>query len=266
MMTSLLIINVARKAGSHEKAFPKGRVGTIVKAYVGVSGFSYDSWRGTFYPDETKSEEFLTYYSGRLRSVEINSSFYAAPSQAMVKGWAAKTGREFRFSFKAPRLITHITKLGKGAPEAAGKLSQTLDLLGSRRGPILFQLPPFSKFNLALLSEFLSKTSEISPRIFEFRHGSWFNDDTYSLLEEHGAGLCIADTEDLEPVFKVTGALAYFRLRKDEYDEDAVDAWAETIRKVAAGSEECYVYLRHDDTGKNGVLAQRLAGKLEEKR
>ncbi len=266
MTASLLIINIARKKASHEKAFPKGWAGTTVKTYVGVSGFSYDSWKGTFYPDETKSEELLTYYSRRLSSVEINSSFYAAPSQATVKGWAAKTGREFRFSFKAPRLITHIMKLGKGAPEAAGKLSKTLDLLDSRRGPILFQLPPFFKLNLDLLAEFLTKTSEISLRVFEFRHGSWFNDDTYSLLEDYGVGFCIADTEDLEPVFRVTGGLAYFRLRKDAYGEDEVEAWSETIRKVAAGAEECYVYLRHDDTGKNGLLAERLSGLLAEKR
>ena len=264
-MTALRIINVAREAASHEKAFPKVWAGTIVRAYVGVSGFSYDSWKGTFYPEETKSEEFLTYYSGRLGSVEINSSFYAAPTQATVKGWAAKTGRGFRFSFKAPRLITHTLKLGKGASEAAGKLSRTLDLLDSRRGPILFQLPPFSRCDLDLLAGFLTRTAEASPRVFEFRHGSWFNDDTYSLLEEHGAGLCIADTEDLEPVFKVTGGLAYFRLRKDAYTASSVDSWSETIRKVAAGSEECYVYLRHDDTGKNGLLAQKLAGKLAEK-
>ena len=237
-----------------------------MKAYVGVSGFSYGSWRGTFYPDETKGEEFLTYYSGRLRSVEINSSFYAAPSQAMVKGWAAKTGSEFRFSLKAPRLITHVMKLGKGAPEAAGNLSRTLDLLGPRRGPVLFQLSPFFKSDPDLLAEFLARTSEINPRVFEFRHASWLNDDTYSLLEEHGAGFCIADTEALEPVFKVTGGLAYFRLRRDVYDGNSVDAWSETIRKVAAGAEECYVYLRHDDTGKNGVLAERLSGSLAERR
>jgi len=230
--------------------------------HVGVSGFSYDSWKGTFYPKDAKSEEFLAQYSRRLGSVEINSSFYAPPSAAMVKTWSAKTGAQFRFSFKAPRLITHILKLGKGAPEAAGKLSKTLDLLESRRGPILFQLPPFSKFDLELLRDFLTRTSEISPRVFEFRHESWFNGDTYSLLEEHGAGFCVADTEDLEPKFKVTGGFAYFRLRQKSYDEGAIDSWSDKIKKVAGGSEECYVYLRHDETGKNAALAEMLSKKL----
>jgi uncharacterized protein YecE (DUF72 family) len=233
-----------------------------VKAYVGVSGFSYASWKGKFYPKDARSEEFLTHYSKRLGSVEINSSFYAPPSSAMVKSWSEKTGAEFRFSFKAPRLITHILKLGKGAPESAGKLSKTLDLLDSRRGPILFQLPPFSKINLDVLREFLVKTSEISPRVFEFRHESWLRDATYSLLEEHGAGFCIADTEDLEPTFKVTGGFAYFRLRKDSYDAAAVDRWCDRIRETAAGSEECYVYLRHDESGENATLAERLSKNL----
>jgi uncharacterized protein YecE (DUF72 family) len=233
-----------------------------VKPYVGVSGFSYASWKGTFYPKDAKNEEFLAHYCRRLGSVEVNSSFYAPPGPAMVKSWAAKTGEEFRFSFKAPRLITHILKLGKGASEAAEKLSKTLDLLDSRRGPILFQLPPFSRFDLDLLGAFLSKTSEISPRVFEFRHESWFNDLTYSLLEEHGAGFCIAETEDLEPVFKVTGGLAYFRLRKDSYDEEAIDGWSDKIREAAGQSDECYVYLRHDETGRNAVLAEKLSERL----
>jgi uncharacterized protein YecE (DUF72 family) len=235
----------------------------LLKAFVGVSGFSYASWKGTFYPKETKSEEFLSYYSKHLGSVEINSSFYAPPSSAMVKSWSAKTDDDFRFSFKAPRLITHILKLGKGAPDAAGKLSKTLDSLGSRRGPILFQLPPFAKSDLGLLEEFLTKTAEISPRVFEFRHESWLNDSTYSLLEKNGAGFCIAETEDMAPVLKVTGGFAYFRLRKDTYDAAAIDKWAEKIRKIADDSEECYVYLRHDETGDNAMFAEKLSKALK---
>ena len=233
-----------------------------MKPYVGVSGFSYPSWKGQFYPRDAKSEEFLALYSEHLRSVEINSSFYAPPSQAMVKSWSAKTSEEFRFSFKAPRLITHTLKLGKGSYEAAEKLSDTLAKLGRRRGPVLFQLPPFSKFDRDLLDEFLSHTSGIKPKAFEFRHGSWLNESTYDLLENHGAGFCIADTEDMEPTFRVTGGYAYFRLRKDSYDGKAVGAWSGKILEAAAGAEECYVYFRHDETGENALLAQKLADRL----
>ena len=236
--------------------------GPSVKVFVGVSGFSYPTWKGEFYPDGLKTDDLLSYYSKRLGSVEINSSFYAAPSPAMVKGWAAKTDESFTLSFKAPRLITHIMKLGQGSQEAANKLSGTLDALGPRRGPILFQLPPFSKFDRDLLDGFLSKTSGIEPKVFEFRNRSWLTESTYGLLEDHGAGFCIAETEELEPTFKVTGGIAYFRLRKDAYDVKRMEEWGHRIRHVASGADECYVYLRHDETGKNAVLAEALAKSL----
>ena len=235
-----------------------------MKVFVGVSGFSYPSWIGRFYPKGLKSEEFLGYYSKHLGSVEINSSFYAAPGTAMIKGWSAKTGTDFRFAFKAPRLITHILKLGKGANEASEKLSATLSGLGQRRGPILFQLPPFSKLDHDLLQKFLSDTGDVEPKVFEFRHPSWFTDSIYRLLEDHGAGFCIAETEDLEPIFKVTGSFAYFRLRKDAYDEKTIDRWSEKIRRSSDGTKECYVYLRHDETGENALLAQRLSTSLRD--
>ncbi len=230
--------------------------------YVGLSGFSYPRWKGTFYPKEMKSEEFLTYYSQHLNSVEINSSFYASPTAAIVKNWSAKTNEKFRFAFKASKQITHVLKLGNGSYEAADRLSKTLDLLGPRRGPVLFQLPPYSKQDLKLLDEFLSKTSGIKNRVFEFRHESWLQNPTYQLLEKHEAGFCIAETEDMRPAFQVTGGFAYFRLRKESYDAMAIDRWAEKIREMAKGSQECYAYLRHDETGENAILAQGLSEKL----
>jgi uncharacterized protein YecE (DUF72 family) len=235
-----------------------------VKVFVGVSGFSYSSWVGRFYPEGLKNDEFLGYYSKHLGSVEINSSFYATPSVAMVKGWSARTSEGFRFAFKAPRLITHILKLGRGASEASAKLSATLGNMGPRLGPVLFQLPPFSKLNQDLLQSFLTETGDIGPKVFEFRHPSWFTESIYRLLDEHQAGFCIADTEDLEPTFKVTGGLAYFRLRKDSYDGKTIDTWSEKIRKSSGGARECYVYLRHDETGENALLAQRLSKSLQD--
>jgi len=232
------------------------------KTHVGVSGFSYPKWKGKFYPKETKPEEFLSHYSRHLNSVEINSSFYASPNAATVESWAAKTDGKFKFAFKASRQVTHILKLGKGSVEAAERLSSTIALLGPRRGPILFQLPPYSRQDLALLDEFLSMTSSVKDRVFEFRHDSWLQEPTYRLLEKHGAGFCIAETEDMKPVFQVTGGLAYFRLRKDSYDAKAVDLWAKKIKETAKGAEACYAYLRHDETGENAIFAQRLSETL----
>ena len=232
------------------------------KVRVGVSGFSYASWKGKFYPKQTKSEEFLVYYSQHLDTVEINSSFYAPPKEATVKGWAGRTEEKFTFSLKAPQLITHILKLGEGSSEAAARFSKTLSLLGPRLGPVLFQLPPYMKANEKLLADFLSKTSGVGSRVFEFRHESWLQDSTYGLLEEHGAGFCIAETEEMKPVFRVTGGLAYFRLRKDTYDADSIEKWGKEIVKLVKGVPISYVYLRHDDTGENAILAQKLAEKL----
>jgi len=235
------------------------------RVYVGVSGFSYPGWKGSFYPKDLKSEEFLAYYSQHLQSVEINSSFYAPPKEAMVKSWSERTGEKFRFSFKAPQLVTHVLKLGKGSPEAANRFSKTLGLLGPRRGPVLFQLPPYSKEDSKLLGEFLSNTEDIADRVFEFRHASWLQESTFELLNEHGASFCIAETEEMKPVIRVTGAFAYFRLRKDSYDAASIDQWAQKIRGATKGLRESYVYLRHDETGENAALAQRLFERLRAK-
>ncbi len=230
--------------------------------FVGVSGFSYPAWKGKFYPEDLKSENFLEFYARKLNSVEINSSFYAPPTSTMVKSWSSKTGDGFRFSFKAPRQITHISKLGKGSTEASERLRGTLELLGNKLGPVLFQLPPFSKQDLKLLEEFLQGSASTTRKVFEFRHDSWLNERTYQLLEKYGAGFCIAETEDMNPVFRVTGGLPYFRLRKDSYDEKHIDAWAQKISDNIRGLKEAYVYLRHDETGENAAFALRLTGNV----
>ena len=234
--------------------------------FVGVSGFSYPGWRGNFYPKDLKSEDFLQYYSQRLNSVEINSSFYAPPSAAMIKSWSAKAPDGFQFSIKSPRQITHTLKLGKGASEAAMKLDGTLDLLGSKRGPVLFQLPPFLRQDLKLLQSFLEGTAEVPQRVFEFRHESWMNDPTYKLLEKNNASFCVAETEDMKPVLNVVGETAYFRLRMDRYDHVSVGVWATKIDDLSKDSKAVYAYLRHDETGENASYALKLAEGIGKKK
>jgi len=231
--------------------------------FVGVSGFSYPSWKGQFYPKELKSEDFLGFYSQKLNSVEINSSFYAPPTLATVRSWAKRTGEDFRFAVKSPRQITHILKLGSGSIDSALRLEKTLEELGSKQGPILFQLPPFSKQDLKLLGSFLEGSSSLTRKVFEFRHESWLNDSTYELLEKYRAGFCVAETEDMGPVLKRTGDFAYVRLRNDVYDAKSIDDWSKRIAELVKGSREGYVYLRHDETGENAAHAVRLKALIE---
>jgi uncharacterized protein YecE (DUF72 family) len=230
--------------------------------FVGVSGFSYAGWKGNFYPKDLKNDQFLEYYAGKLNSVEINSSFYGAPSNVMVKSWNNKTPDNFRFSFKAPRQITHILKLGKGSTEASERLGKIIELLGTKQGPVLFQLPPYLRQNLELLESFLEGTLSVKSKVFEFRHDSWLVDSTYAMLEKYDAGFCIAETEDMKAVLKVTGGSSYFRLRKDSYDDKAIDDWAKMIRDVIRDAQESYVYLRHDETGQNASFALGLQEKI----
>ena len=180
----------------------------------------------------------------------------------MVESWAEKTGEDFRFAFKAPKQITHILKLGKDSADVAARLSETLNLMGPRRGPVLFQLPPYSKQDVKLLDDFLSKTESIKSRVFEFRHDSWFEDSTYRTLENHKAGFCVAEGEDLRTVSKVTAEFAYFRLRNESYTEMDIGKWAGKIRETVKGLRESFVFLRHDETGENAILAQTLSKML----
>jgi len=182
----------------------------------------------------------------------------------MVEGWAGKTGEDFRFAFKAPKQVTHILKLGKDSADVAARLSETLNLMGPRRGPVLFQLPPYSKQDVKLLDDFLSKTESIKSRVFEFRHDSWFEDSTYRTLENHKAGFCIAEGEELRTVSKVTSGFAYFRLRNESYTERDIGKWAGKIRETVKGLDESFVFLRHDETGENAILAQVLSKKLRQ--
>jgi uncharacterized protein YecE (DUF72 family) len=264
---------------------------------VGVSGFSYPTWKGRFYPDSVKADGFLAYYSGQLNSVEINSTFYAFPSQASVSSWSSKTKELFKFAFKSPKQVTHISKLSSTSSEtanrffrflepleqkrneecrcrlclpaltwesnvfeAAERLSRVVGLLGSRRGPILFQLPPFFRADHALLEDFLTTTAGIERRVFEFRHESWFSDATFRLLDSNKAGFCIAESEDVRTELRTTGGFAYFRLRKESYE--AIEKWSKEIKKIGRDVPECFVYLRHDETGENAILARQLSESL----
>ena len=149
---------------------------------VGTSGFSYKEWKGTFYPAKSKDEGMLAYYAERLETVEINNTFYRMPKPELLQKWAADTPEHFAFVLKAPQKITHIKKLEDCASEVEYFL-KSAESLGHKRGPILFQLPPWMKKDLGKLDRFLALLPEGTRAAFEFRHATWFDDETYALLK-----------------------------------------------------------------------------------
>lgn len=221
---------------------------TASRFLVGASGYSYKEWKGSFYPDDMKPEAMLAWYAERLPTVEINNTFYQMPKVAVLESWAASTPPTFRFAIKASRRITHQARLK--ADEAAGSvdfLYKNLATLGAKRGPVLFQLPPFLKKDLSRLSEFLQVLPEGHRGAFEFRNDTWFGDDVYDLLRRSGASLCLSEREDNAPPPLVeTAPWGYVRLRLEHYSDDDLKQWAE--RLAATGWREIFVYFMHEPT------------------
>src|SRR5262245_36839262 len=124
---------------------------------AGASGYSFKEWKGGFYPSDLKPEGMLPWYAARLPTVEINNTFYQMPKVAVLENWARATPEDFRFAVKASRRITHMARLkADSAGDSVAFLYRNLAALGAKRGPVLFQLPPFMKKDLPRLEEFLA--------------------------------------------------------------------------------------------------------------
>ncbi|HEY5308904.1 MAG TPA: DUF72 domain-containing protein [Casimicrobiaceae bacterium] len=221
---------------------------TTAKLLAGASGYSFKEWKGVFYPEDIKAEEMLPYCAGRLPTVEINNTFYRMPKTSIFEHWAAAEPKDFRFSIKASQRITHMSRLrAETAAEPVGYLYKNLSALKSKRGPVLFQLPPNMKKDLARLSEFLSLLPVGHHATFEFRHDTWFEDDVYAALKGAGAALCLSERENSAPPSLVeTAPWGYVRLRLETYSDADLRQWA---RKLEATSwHEAYVYFMHEPT------------------
>lgn len=230
--------------------------------WVGTSGYSYKEWRGTFYPPEVSEQQMLRYYAERFASVEINYTFYRLPTVRVLQGWAKETPEHFTFTLKAPRRITHELRL-RDAADVVGDFCDTAQALKHRLGAILFQLPPFLKKDTSRLEDFLHQLPPGFRPAFEFRNQSWFADDVYECLRRFGVAICIAETEDRQTPLEVTAEFGYFRLRKPDYTDDDLAAWAQRLQDTAAQWRDVFVYFKHEAAGKGPQLAARLRGFLD---
>jgi uncharacterized protein YecE (DUF72 family) len=218
------------------------------KLLAGASGYSYKEWKGSFYPADIKPDAMLAWYAQRLPTVEINNTFYRMPKAEVLEAWGAATPETFRFAIKASRRITHQARLkADQAADSVAFLYRNLAALGAKRGPVLFQLPPFLKKDLPRLDEFLHLLPDQHGAAFEFRNDTWFADDVYDMLKAAGAALCLSEREDNAPPPLVeTAAWGYIRLRLETYSDGDLKQWAN--RLAATAWREIHVYFMHEPT------------------
>jgi uncharacterized protein YecE (DUF72 family) len=232
------------------------------RLYLGTSGFAYPEWAGPFYPEDVDSDDMLPFYAGRFASVEINYTFRRFPAEKTIRRWAERTPGAFRFALKANQRITHTRRL-READRDVGDFLERVRLLGDRLGPILFQCPPTLRFDRGLIESFLGYLPPIAPYAMEFRHESWA--EARDLLAEQGVAWCFAETEetpeDAERV--LSEPFAYLRLRRDEYTDDQLGAWATSIEGALADGRDVYAYFKHEFGAAAPTHAARLAALVD---
>jgi uncharacterized protein YecE (DUF72 family) len=224
-----------------------------MRLYAGTSGFSYDEWEGSFYPEKLPAKERLAYYATRLTTVEINNTFYRTPEKRVIEGWRAQVSGDFCFVLKASQRLTHQKRL----KDCAAELGYALDAyraMGERLGPVLFQLPPNFKPDAARLAGFLQLLQDDVRAAFEFRNAGWFTEETYALLRARNAALVVSDVDEApEPPLVPTADWGYFRLRRTAYAPEALATWLARAR--AQPWKEAFVFFKHEDAGTGPKLA-----------
>jgi uncharacterized protein YecE (DUF72 family) len=229
--------------------------------WIGTSGYNYPEWKGSFYPPDLPAAKMLPYYAARFPTVEINYTFYRMPTEKLVTGWAAQTPDPYKLTLKAPRRITHDSRL-KNCGELVDSFCRVAGTLGNKLGALLFQLPPNLKKDLALFDAFLA---ELPPKVcaaFEFRHQSWLDDDVFGRLAARNLALCVADSEKMSTPVRMTADYAYFRLRDEGYTLEDIARWAETIARGTTSCRETFVYFKHEEAGKGPEFARLLGERL----
>jgi uncharacterized protein YecE (DUF72 family) len=228
------------------------------RVYCGTSGYSYPPWKPDFYPAKLPSKKFLAHYASRLNAVESNYTFRSLPSEKTIANWIGETPEDFVFAIKGNQNITHSKKvpLADICPAFFGALA-SLQTAG-RLGPVLFQFPPFAKADPDRLLALLGLCPAGVRIAFEFRNTSWFTDPIYRILEDHGAALCLAESQKLETPKVMTANFGYFRLRKGEYTAEALAGIAADALKLRKEGKDSFLFFMHEDDPTGPAFAEEV--------
>lgn len=238
----------------------------MAKLFIGTSGYSYNHWRGVFYPEELPQSKWLEHYIKYFQTVELNNTFYRLPQAAAFKSWRERVPKKFTYAVKASRFITHIKRLRECKQPLKLFLSRA-KLLKKKLGPILFQLPPRWKCNIERLKEFVKILPKDLISVFEFRDPSWFNPEVYEILRKNKLSFCIYSMPGIECPDEVTSKVVYIRMHGgtilygSNYSDKELKAWAKKIRRFLKQGKDVYVYFNNDAYGfavKNALRLREL--------
>jgi uncharacterized protein YecE (DUF72 family) len=252
--TEMLAIAIYRAAALLARLRAMDASGTAF--HVGTSGFSYDEWRPSFYPDDLGKDAMLSFYAERLPAVELNNTFYRMPNAKLVAKWRSQVPDKFRFAVKASQRITWTQKL-KDCGELLQVLFTAIEPLGETLGCVFYQLPKWVKKDTGLLREFLQQQRPGLRVAFEFAHESWADADALAVLREHDVAVVASDKDGAPPpVLADTARWAYLRLRRADYTDDAMRGWRDVI--LQRGLTDAFVFMKHEDSCAGPALARRF--------
>jgi uncharacterized protein YecE (DUF72 family) len=228
---------------------------------IGTSGYSYKEWKGSFYPEDLKAADMLSFYARHLGTVEINNTFYRLPTVKLLEGWASQVPDGFRFVLKVSQKITHFKRL-KDVNEEMTYLVENAKTLGPKLGAFLVQIPPNFKRDDERLAAFLGLLPPGMLAALEVRNPSWMVPQVYALLEKHGVALVSSQTaEEPEPQLVRTAPWGYLRLRKMSYHPDELYDWSRRIADM--GWEDAFVFFKHEQIAPD--LAEKLTAAARKK-
>jgi uncharacterized protein YecE (DUF72 family) len=218
---------------------------------IGTSGWYYEHWRELFYPVVLPKSKWFEYYARYFNTVEINNTFYHLPKEQSVKRWQEIAPEGFLYAVKANRYITHIQKL-KDTAESMQRFFDRINILKVKLGPVLYQLPPSLHIDLERLEAFIKLLPKRKNAIFEFRHKSWYCDDTFKLLKKFRAGFCIHDMPGKESPLIITSDIIYVRFHgttgrySGSYSKSQLQNWAKWFKEQAKKARGIYIYFNND--------------------
>jgi uncharacterized protein YecE (DUF72 family) len=222
---------------------------------IGTSGYHYKHWVGPFYPPKTPPSRMLEYYVRHFDTLELNNSFYRLPAIDAFAAWRDATPRNFVFSVKASRFLTHNKKL-KDPENALDNLLPRAEHLGRKLGPMLFQLPPRWRVNVERLEALLKILPREHRYAFEFRETSWMTNEVLRLLRRYNAAFCIYELAGYHSPCEITADFAYVRLHgpgenkyQGSYNAARLRQWARRIEQWSRTLKAIYVYFDNDQLG-----------------